>query len=297
MENDRLAQRFEENRSRLRAVAYRMLGSMNEAEDAVQEAWLRLSRSEASSIESIEAWLTTVVAHVCLDVLRARKSHREKTVEDHDSISVENRPGATDPERDALLADSVGLALLVILDRLNPAERLAFVLHDMFAVGFDEIASIVGRSPTAVRQLASRARRRVQGGTTSTSANVREQREIVDSFLLALRAGDFEGLMNVLDPDVHVRIDAASARPGAPREIHGAGNWARGAIAFSRSAGPVRNVEPALIDGRVGLVWAPAGRLSRVLRFAFRGGKIASVDIIADPASLRALDLVVLPSP
>jgi RNA polymerase sigma factor (sigma-70 family) len=296
MENDRLAQPFEENRSRLRAVAYRMLGSVNEAEDAVQEAWLRLSRSDANSIESIEAWLTTVVAHVCLDILRARKSRREVTVEDHGSMSVENRPAAMDPEREALLADSVGLALLVVLDRLNPAERLAFVLHDMFAVGFDEIASIVGRSPAAVRQLTSRARRRVQGGTTFTSANVHEQREIVDSFLSALRAGDFEGLMNVLDPDVLVRIDAASARPGAPREIHGAGNWARGAIAFSRTAGPVQNIQPALIDGRVGLVWAPAGRLSRVLRFAFKGGKITKVDIIADPASLGSLDLAVLPN-
>jgi RNA polymerase sigma-70 factor (ECF subfamily) len=296
MGNEGLAPKFEENRSRLRAVAYRMLGSMNQAEDAVQEAWLRLSRSDASSIESIEAWLTTVVAHVCLDILRARKSRREETVEDADSRSVENRPAASDPEREALLADSVGLALLVILDRLNPAERLAFVLHDMFAVGFDEIASIIGRSPTAVRQLASRARRRVQGGTTFTSANVHEQRKIVDSFLSALRAGDVERLMNVLDPDALVRIDAASARPGAPREIHGAGNWARAAIAFSRSAGPLQNIELALIDGRVGLMWAPAGRLSRVLRFAFKGAKIIEVDIIADPASLGALDLAVLPS-
>ena len=295
MANDGLAPKFEENRSRLRAVAYRMLGSMNEAEDAVQEAWLRLSRSDASSIESIEAWLTTVVAHVCLDILRARKSRREETIDDHDSKS-ENRPAASDPEREALLADSVGLALLVILDRLNPAERLAFVLHDMFAVGFDEIASIIGRSATAVRQLASRARRRVQGGTTFTSANVHEQREIVDSFLSALRAGDVERLMNVLDPDVLVHIDAASARPGAPREIHGAGNWARAAIAFSRSAGPLQNIEPVLIDGRVGLMWAPAGRLSRALRFAFKRGKIIEVDFMADPASLDALDLAVLPA-
>ncbi len=291
VEREWLAERFEENRSHLRAVAYRMLGSVSEADDAVQEAWLKLSRSDASGIENLGGWLTTVVARVCLDMLRSHTSRREESLGEHLPEPVAKSEGGTDPEREALLADSVGLALLVVLDRLTPAERLAFVLHDMFAVSFEEIANIVGRSPTAARQLASRARRRVQGAATAPKAALTEQREVVDAFLTALRDGDFEGLVAVLDPDVVVRGDEAAARPGAPREIRGARNWAKGAIAFSHLA---RSVQPMLVDGALGLVWAPRGRLSRVLRFTIAGGKIVQADVIADPARLRELDLAVL---
>lgn len=296
-ENDWLAERFEENRGHLRAVAYRMLGSPSEADDAVQESWLRLSRSEASGIENLGGWLTTVVARVCLDMLRSRSARREEPL-DADLPEPALRPlgdaKQIDPEEEALMADSVGLAMLVVLDRLAPAERLAFVLHDTFAVPFEEIAAILGRSPTAARQLASRARRRVRG-VDAVPAKVSQQREVVDAFLAALRAGDFEGLIAVLDPDVVVRIDEAAARPGAAREIRGAENWARGAIAYSRSISQsVRFVSPALVDGKAGLIWAPHGRLLRVVRFAIVDGKIVEVEIIADPARLRQLDLAVL---
>lgn len=287
-----LAERFEENRGRLRSVAFRMLGSLSEADDAVQEAWLRLTRSDASAIENLGAWLTTVVARVSLDMLRSRKSRREHSIDARTA-----QPGALpkapdDPEQEALLADSVGLALLVVLDRLTPAERVAFVLHDMFAVSFDEIGPLVGRSPDAARQLASRARRRVQGPPAIPSAELSEQREIVRAFLAALRAGDFEGLLAVLDPDVVAHIDESAGRPGAPTEIHGARNWATGALAFSKI---VRQVQPALVNGSVGLVWAPHGRLRRVLSFTFASGKIVGLRIIADSARLRALDLAILP--
>ena len=290
-EHEWWARQFEENRGHLRAVAYRILGSVSEAEDAVQEAWLRLSRSDAAAIENLGGWLTTVVARVCLDTLRSRSSRREDALDERASEAAANRQGMSDPEQEALLADSVGLALLVVLDRLTPAERIAFVLHDMFDVSFDEIASIVGRSPSAARQLASRARRRVQGAGTPPQADLNRQRQVVDAFLTALRGGDFEGLMAVLDPEVVVRIDEAAARPGAPREIRGAKAWAKGAVAFYQLA---RSLQPMLVDGTVGLVWAPGGRLSRVLRFTITSGKIVDADIIADPARLRELHLTAL---
>jgi len=285
------AEQFEENRGRLRAVAYRILGSVSEADDAVQEAWLRLSRSDAAAIENLGGWLTTVVARVCVDTLRSRSSRREDTLEARASEAAVNRPAMSDPEQEALLADSVGLALLVVLDRLTPTERIAFVLHDMFDVSFDEIASIVGRSPAAARQLASRARRRVHGAATPSHADLNRQRQVVDAFLTALRGGDFEGLIAVLDPDVLVRIDEAAARPAGPTEIRGAQAWAKGAVAFAQVA---RSLQPMLIDGTVGLVWAPGGRLSRVLRFTITNGKIAGADIIGNPARLRKLHLTAL---
>jgi RNA polymerase sigma-70 factor (ECF subfamily) len=268
-----------------------MLGSVAEADDAVQEAWLRLNRSGANSIENLGAWLTTVVARVSLDMLRSRKSKREESLETHKLKPVAKNESRHDPEHEALMADSVGVALLVVLDRLTPSERLAFVLHDMFAVSFDEIAPMIGRSPAAARQLASRARRRVQGKAERPVADLNQQREIVTAFLTAVRAGDFDGLVAVLDPDVVVQIDEAAAVPGAPREIRGARNWAKGAISFSRGA---RFAEPMLVDGAVGLIFAPRGRLSRVLQFTFEQGKIAEVDIVGDPTRLREFDLAVL---
>ncbi len=287
-EHEELAEQFEANRTHLRAVAYRMLGSLSEADDAVQEAWLRISRSDSSGVENLGGWLTTVVARVCLDMLRSRKSRREEPLGEHVPEPVAGGEDGTDPEHEALLADSVGLALLVVLDTLAPAERLAFVLHDMFAVPFDEIATIVGRSPAAARQLASRARRRMQGAPTP-DADRTSQREVVDAFLAALRGGDFDGLLAVLDPDVVVRAD--QGRPGAPREVRGAQAWARGAIAFSQQA---RFAQPALVNGAVGVVMAPRGRLFRVLSFTITGGKIVEVDVIGDPERLKQLDLAVL---
>jgi RNA polymerase sigma factor (sigma-70 family) len=283
------AEQFEQNRGHLRAVAYRILGSVSEADDAVQEAWLRLTRSEAAAIENLGGWLTTVVARVCVDKLRSHAARREEPLEARPFEPPIERAG--DPEHDAMLADSVGLALLVVLDRLTPAERVAFILHDMFDVSFEEIASVVGRSPAAARQLASRARRRVRGAPTPARAEIDRQREVVEAFLAALRGRNFAGLIAVLDPEVVVRIDEAAARPGAPREIRGAENWARGAITFAELAS---SAEPVIIDGAVGLVWAPGGRLSRVLRFNIASGKIVHVEIIADPARLRGLDLNVL---
>lgn len=291
-EQEWLADKFEENRGHLRAVAYRMLGSLNEADDAVQEAWLRLSRSDAGMIENLGGWLTTVVSRVCLDMLRSRTSRKEEALDPQAAGPVGNSEGPRNPEQETLMADSIGAALLVVLDRLDPAERLAFVLHDMFAVSFDEIASILGRSPEAARQLASRARRRVQGAPTVPRTSLMEQRRVVDAFLDALRRGDFEGLVAVLDPDIVVRIDEAAARPGAPREIHGAENWAKGAIAFSRQLAGA--VQPMLVNGEVGLVWAPGGHVFRLLRFSFADGKIATADVIANPARLSEFDLAVL---
>src|SRR5215204_3852205 len=256
-ERDWLAERFEQHRTRLRAVAYRMLGSVSEADDAVQEAWLRLNRSDAGGIQNLQGWLTAVVARVCLDMLRSRKSRREEALDAREVEPIINSEGAADPEQEALLADSVGLALLVVLNTLRPAERVAFVLHDVFALPFDEIAPIVGRTPAAARQLASRARRRVQGGETIPDSDLKSQRVVVDAFLAALRAGDFEGLLSVLDSEVVVRVDAAAGASGAPREIRGARSWARGAVAFSRLA---RFAQPALVNGAVGLVLASGGR-------------------------------------
>jgi|SRR5215813_12195149 len=289
---EHLSERFEENRSHLRSVAYRMLGSLSEAEDAVQEAWLRLSRSDTSGIENLRAWLTTVVARVCLDVLRSRKSRREEPLEAHEPESFASHTDVTDPEQEALLADSVGLALLVVLDTLAPAERVAFVLHDVFDLSFDEIAPIVARSSTAARQLASRARRRVRGAETALDADLNSQREVVDAFLAALRSGDFAGLVAVLDPDVLVRVDSVAAPPSG-REIRGAENWARGAVVFSRVA-QLGSAQLAVVDGAVGIIVAPRGRLFRVLRLKMKGGKIVEANIIGDPERLRQLDLAVL---
>ena len=290
-EQERLAEKFEANRMHLRSVAYRMLGSLNEADDAVQEAWLRLSRGDTSGVENLKAWLTTVVARVCLDMLRSRKSRREESLDSQIAEPVAQRKHGADPEHEALMADSVGLALLVVLDTLTPAERLAFVLHDMFAVPFEEIAAIVGRTPTAARQLASRARRRVQGTAAIPDADLASQRKVVDAFLAALRGGDFEGLVAVLDPDVVVRADAAAVAPGGAREVRGARMWAKGAIAASRGA---RFAQPALVNGSVGIVVAPRGRLFRVLSLTVAGGRITQVDVVADPERLAQLDLAVL---
>lgn len=286
---------FETHRGHLRAVAYRMLGTLSEAEDAVQEAWLRLHRADTAAVENLRGWLTTVVARVSLDMLRQRKARREDALETQVAEpAVHAGPGAN-PEQEAVLADAVGLALLVVLDTLSPAERLAFVLHDMFAMPFDEIARITGRTSAAVRQLASRARRRVRGGASASAAALAEHRTLVDAFLAALRAGDMEGLVAVLDPDVVVRLDAFAGAPGtatgAAREIHGARMWAQSAVAFSRMA---RFVQPALVDGAVGLVFAPRGRLSRALRFEVAEGRISRVEVIADPARIKALNLGVL---
>lgn len=281
MNREWLADQFEANRDHLRASAYRMLGSLSEADDAVQETWLRLSRSDAGDIQNLRAWLTTVVARVCLDMLRSRNSRRE------DSLAETAVSGATNPEREAQLADSVGVALLVVLDRLTPAERVAFVLHDIFDVSFDEIGPIVDRTPTAARQLASRARRRVRGLDAVPDADLSGQRQVVDAFIAALRNGDFNALVTVLDPNINVRIET----PEGIREIHGAEEWARGAIAFSRQAG---FVQPALVDGAVGLILAPRGRLLRVLRIKIGGGKITEAEIIAAPERLQQLDIAVL---
>ncbi|HEV2288035.1 MAG TPA: sigma-70 family RNA polymerase sigma factor [Candidatus Acidoferrales bacterium] len=297
--NEWLAERFEENRGHLRAVAYRMLGSGGEADDAVQETWLRLSRTDVSEVENLGGWLTTVAARVCLDMLRARNSRREESLDEPapQTAAVREIPAKKmDPEQEAVLADAVGAALLVVLDRLEPAERLAFVLHDMFAVPFEEIAPIVGRSEDAARQLASRARRRVHGAAapSGTSASLAEHRKIAESFLGALRAGDFNGLLKLLDPDVVVRVDHAAGRPGAPpREIRGAENWARGAIAYAQAI-RMQFTQAALVDGAVGLVMAQNGKLSRAIRLTIEQGKIARVDIVTNPASVEKLDVSVL---
>ena len=289
-EHDWLAERFEEHRAHLRAVAYRMLGSLSEADDAVQEAWLRLSRSDTSGVENLGGWLTTVVARVCLNMLRSRNSRREEPLGAHVPDPVASRADGVDPEHEALLADSVGLALLVVLETLAPAERVAFVLHDMFAVPFDEIAAIVGRSPTAARQLASRARHRVQGATVP-DADLAHQRGVVDAFLAASRGGDFDALLAVLDPDVVLRADLGAVPAGASRVVRGARAVAEGALTFS---GRARFARPALVNGAAGIVVAPRGRLVVVLGFTVMRGKIVEIDVVADSARLRQLDLAVL---
>jgi RNA polymerase sigma-70 factor (ECF subfamily) len=287
-EHEWLAEQFEANRSHLRAVAYRMLGSLNEADDAVQESWLHLSRSDTSDVKNLGGWLTTVVARICLDMLRSRNSRREESLEASVPEPVTNREGGIDPEQEALLGDSVGLALLVVLDTLNPAERLAFVLHDIFAVPFDEIAPIVGRSETATRQLASRARRRVQGAETDPDADLTRQREVVDAFLAASRGGDFGALLTMLDPDVVYRADHAAVLAGASREVRGAE-----AVA-GQFAGRARTAQLAFVNGSAGAVWAPGGRPRVVFNFTIADGKIVAIDLLADPERLRELDLVVL---
>jgi RNA polymerase sigma factor (sigma-70 family) len=288
-----LAERFEEHRTHLRAVAYRMLGSLSEADDAVQEAWLRLSRSDPNAIENLRAWLTTVVARVSLNVLRSRGSRREQPldVDVHVPEPIISRADGVDPEHEALLADSVGLALLVVLETLSPAERLAFVLHDMFAVPFDEIAPMVGRSPTAARQLASRARRRVQGAPTVPDADLTRQREVVDAFFAAARGGDFDALVAVLDPDVVLRADGGTLRPDDTRLVRGAEQVARRALMFANLSPYVR---PALVNGVAGVVVAPRGRPFSVMAFTVVGGRVVAIDALSDPERLRELDLTVL---
>ena len=286
-EGELLAQRFEKSRGHLTAVAYRMLGSASEADDAVQEAWLRLSRSDTTSVENLGAWLTTVVARVCLDMLRSRKSRREESL---DARTPDSLAGGTNPEQEALIADSVGLALLVVLETLTPAERLAFVLHDMFAMPFEEIAPIVGRSTAAARQLASRARRRVQGAAASATADLERNREVVDAFLSASRNGDFEALLSLLDPEVVLRADAETVRVGAAKEV-------RGSVAVADTfKGRARVALPALVDGAAGAVWAPGGKPRVVFGFTIANGKIVAIDLLADPVRIAELDLVILKS-
>ena len=288
---DWLAERFEEHRGHLRAVAYRMLGSTSEADDAVQEAWLRASRADTSGVENLAGWLTTVVGRVCLNLLRARQSRREDPfdVDLPDPITSDEDGG--DPEQETMLADSVGLALLVVLDTLTPAERLAFVLHDMFAVPFDEIGPMIERSPAATRQLASRARRRVKGAEPMPAADLARQRRVVDAYLAATRGGDFEALLALLDPEVVLRADQTAVPTRAAVVIRGAAAVAKGALASSVRA---RVTQPALVNGAVGLVMAPRGRLSLVLGFTFAHGMITEIDVIAEPDRLRQVEIAVL---
>ncbi len=268
-----------------------MLGSLSEADDAVQEAWIRFSGADTSDVDNLGGWLTTVVARVSLNMLRARRTRREEPLEAHMPDPILDRPGAADPEHEALLADSVGVALLVVLDTLTPPERLAFVLHDIFAVPFDDIAPIVERSPEAARQLASRARRRVRGERTAPDTDVERQREVVDAFIAAARNGDFEALMAVLDPDVVVRADQGALPAGALRIVRGAEAVARQALGYA-SLGLLH--QPALVNGVAGAVTSRDGEIFSIGAFTVRGGKVVALDILADPARLRELDLTVL---
>jgi RNA polymerase sigma factor (sigma-70 family) len=290
-EHEWLAERFEEHRGHLRAVAYRMLGSLSEADDAIQETWLRLSRSDTSGVENLGAWLTTIVARVSLNMLRSRRSRREDPLDVYVPDPIVSRADGGDPEHEVILADSIGLALLVVLETLAPAERLAFVLHDMFAMPFEEIASIVGRSPAAARQLASRARRRVQGSTPVPDADLTGQRKVVDAFLAASRGGDFEALLAVLDPEVVLRADYGGGSAGGTREVRGARAVADQALSFARLS-PF--AQAALVNGAAGVVVSRRGRPFAVLGFTVRGNKIVEIDILADTARLRQLDLAVL---
>ncbi|MDB4997884.1 MAG: putative polymerase sigma factor [Myxococcaceae bacterium] len=284
-EKNLLAGSFEESRAHLRGVAYRMLGSLSEADDAVQETWLRLSRTSTSEIDNLRGWLTTVTARVCLDLLRARKSRAEEPVGEWlPDVTASNA------EQEAVLADSVGLALLVVLETLEPAERLAFVLHDLFGISFEEIAPVVGRSPVAARQLASRARRRVRGAPERDETALARQRDLVAALLAALRAGDVEAIVAALAPNIVIH---AGGVDGKVREIHGARNWAKGVVVFAQR-GLFGAVEAAIIDGAVGAIYAPGGRLSRVLQFTFVDGAITRVDIVVDPERLRALEIAPL---
>ena len=288
-EREWLAEQFEANRRHLRAVAYRMLGSLAEADDAVQEAWLRLSRSDADEIENLRAWLTTVVGRVCLNMLRSRRSKREESLEFHLPDPIVSPEDETGPEDEALLADSVGLALLVVLEKLSPAERLAFVLHDMFGVSFGEIAEIVGRSPEAARQLASRGRRRIKGGTPVSDPDRARQRDVVEAFLAASRAGDFDALIAVLDPDVVLRADRGAVPAGPSRVIRGAAMVARQALIFGGRV--VELARPALVNGTVGLVVADGDQPIAVLDFTVARDRIVEINILADEVRLRELDL------
>ena len=280
-EGEWLAERFESERTRLRAAAYRMLGSISEADDAVQEAWLRLDRADTSHVGNLSGWLTTVTARVCLDMLRTRKSRREEPLEP-------NHASGVDPEREAILAEGIGLAMLVVLETLEPAERVAFVLHDMFGVPFDEIAPIVGRTPTAARQLASRGRRRVQGRSASAAFDLSRQQQIVTAFLAASRGGDFEALIALLDPEVVARTDPAAVQIGATSEVRGAREVA------AMFAGRARAAQLALIDGAPGLVWRQHGRTRVVFGFTIANGKITGIELIADPNRIERLDIEVI---
>jgi len=283
-EDDRLAGRFEASRPRLRAMAYRMLGSLSDADDALQEGWIRVAGGGVSAVNNLEGWFTTIVARVCLDMLRSRKSRREEPLDLSDAV-------VAGPEQEAMLADSVGLALLVVLDTLAPAERVAFVLHDTFGLPFGQIAEITGRSPGATRQLASRARRRVQGTTSVPPIRLARQRKVADAFLAAARGGDLGALLAVLDPEVVLHADAAAAPSGAPATLRGAAAVARGARAASERS---QYSGVALVNGTPGIVMAPRGRLRVVLAFTIRNDRISRIDVIADPARLAELDLAVL---
>ncbi|MEU7135400.1 sigma-70 family RNA polymerase sigma factor [Streptomyces sp. NPDC046261] len=295
-EEEMLARRFEEHRPHLRAVAYRMLGSLGEAEDAVQEAWLKLSRADAGAVENLGGWLTTVVGRTCLDMLRSRTTRREDPLHDQDGRirlpdPVVSGPDGLDPEQEILLADAVGLALLVVLDTLAPAERLAFVLHDMFAVPFDEIAAVLGRTPAATRQLASRARRRVQGAAPAPDSDPAARRSVVDAFLAAARGGDFDALVAVLDPGIVARSDGGVLRPGLIR--HGAAAVAAQAITFARFA---EAALPALVNGSPGVVAVAEGRVLSVMAFTIHNARVTALDILTDPERLARIDLSALRS-
>ena len=290
--NDWLAERFEASRAHLKAVAYRMLGSTVEADDAVQECWLRVSRADTGAVENPEGWLTTVLARICLNILRSRKSRREESLEEDAAYAAALGGRHCDPQEEALLAESVGLALLIVLERLAPAERVAFVLHDVFGVAFDEIATIVERTPTAARQLASRARRRIRGRQVPDQSNLSQQRHTVEAFLIALRAGDVEGLLAVLDPDVVRRADKVALPPGAARELHGAVAVANETLTYAHTA---RIAQPVLVDDSMGIVVALRGHLRIAVRCTVSKGKIVGMEVIADPARLRKLKLTVPP--
>jgi RNA polymerase sigma-70 factor (ECF subfamily) len=294
-EHEFLAGRFEAHRGHLKAVAYRMLGSLSEADDAVQEAWLRLSRSDTSEVENLGGWLTTVVGRVCLDMLRSRTSRREEPLETHlpDPVVSPANGRELDPEQAVLIADSVGLALLVVLESLNPTERLAFVLHDMFGVPFEEIAPLVGRSPAAARQLASRARRRVQGAAPVPDPDLGRQREVVDAFVAAAHHGDFGALLAVLDPDVVLRADRGAALGGGWKEVRGAEKVAGQALMFRRHTEGASGY-PALVNGVAGIVNTVHGRPASVMCFTITNGRIVAIDILADPDRVAALDLTAL---
>ena len=288
-----LTVRFEENRARLRAIAHRMLGSTSEAEDAVQETWLRIARADAGSVDNLGAWLTTVVAHVCLDMLRARKT-RENAAP---ALGVEGASTPTDPEREILLADAVGSAMMIVLDSLNPAERIAFVLHDLFALSFEDIGTIVGRSPVATRQLASRARRRVQGAG-EMEKELPSQREVAQAFMTASRDGNLDAVLAVLDPDVVLRADPVAVKAAAAREARGAPHLVsevRGAADVARVfLGRAQAAQPALIDGTPGAAWAPGGRPRGLFAFKVEQGRIVEVQFIADPKKIARLEVLLL---
>jgi RNA polymerase sigma-70 factor (ECF subfamily) len=287
-EQEWLAERFETHRPHLRGVAYRMLGSLSEADDAVQEAWIRLSRTDTSDVENMRAWLTTVVGRVCLNLLRSRRARRETAIDVHLPDPIVSPEAGIDPEHELLLGDSIGLALLTVLESLSPAERVAFVLHDVFAIPFDDIAPIVGRSSTATRQLASRGRRRVQGAPVP-DADLDDQWAVVDAFLAASRDGDFDRLLDALDPEVTLRADGGTARPGLVTLIHGAEAVATSAMTFRRVA---TNATRMLVNGAPGgVAWTPDGRPFAVLSFTVVGGRIVEIDVLADPERLAHLDL------